>query len=117
MTVRPPARRPVLVVQRGWPQQENPALPLLPAAAPAVLDGRVATATATLPVDLDRLVADLPAGRVPLPASTVLRGVVEHAVAAAGDVAGTLTLVAADTGDAVLVYALLIPLAAAPEPS
>jgi hypothetical protein len=117
MAVRPPTRRPVLVVQRSWPQQENPALPLLPAGAPAVLDGRVATATAALPADLDALVAAMPTGRLELPAGAVLRGVLEHAVAAAGDVAGSLTLVAADLGTDVLVYALLIPVAAGHEPS
>jgi hypothetical protein len=105
----PPSARPILVVQRRWPQQENPALPLLPADAPAVLAGRVTSVAAPLPVDAASLVGRLDPRDLDLPETAVLRGVVEHAVRAAGDVAGTLTLVAADVGATVLVYALLVP--------
>jgi hypothetical protein len=105
--------RPVLVVLRGWPQQENPALPLLPADAPAVLAGRVATAAAQLPPDVGSLLTQIAARAadlgLTLPADAALTGVCEHALRAGGDVAGSLRLVAADVGDATLVYALLTP--------
>ena len=105
--------RTILVVHRGWPQQENPALPLLAADAPAVLGGRVVTALSAPPVDIARLVDDVVARSrglgLDLPATAVLTGVCDHAVAAGGDRAGSLRLVAADVGDATLVYALLTP--------
>lgn len=102
--------RPILVVQRGWPQQENPALPLIPADAPAVLAGRTATATADVPGSTEDLVAEVRRGAGDLGLlvdEQVLQGVVSHALAAGRDEPAVLRLVVADVGDEALVYAVL----------
>lgn len=104
--------RPILIVQRDWPQQENPARPLIPADAPAVLAGRTATATADVPgstaglVDQVRRAADELGLVVD---DQVLQGLVEHALRAGQDEPAELRLVVADVGDSPLVYAVLTP--------
>lgn len=121
MPALPPTRRTILVVARGWPQQENPDLPLLPADAPAVLAGRVASAVADPPADPGVLAARLADAadslRLPLPEAAVLQAVCAHALRAAGDVEGSLRLVAADLGRQTLVYALLTPIVVADPPA
>jgi hypothetical protein len=104
--------RPILVVQRGWPQQENPALPLIPADAPAVLAGRTATRTTDVPGATADLVAEVRQRATELGLGVddqVLHGVVAHALRAGRDAPAVLRLVVADVGDQPLVYALLIP--------
>lgn len=105
--------RSVLVVMRDWPQQEDPRRPLLPADAPAVLAGRVVTASAAMPTDgLDlvaTLVARAAARGLTLPGPAAAQAVCEHAVRAGAGIAGTVALVAADLGASVLLYALVTP--------
>ena len=104
--------RPILVVQRGWPQQENPALPLIPADAPAVLAGRTATGTTDLPgptADLVAAVQRSAAGLGLVVDGHVLAGVVAHALLAGRDAPAVLRLVVADVGGQPLLYALLTP--------
>jgi hypothetical protein len=108
---------PILVVQRAWPQQENPARPLLPADAPAVLAGRVATATTTHATDVPRAIEELvavvaaQARSLGLDADEgVLAEVASHALTANRDAPAELRLVVADLGGESLTYALVTPL-------
>lgn len=103
---------PILVVLRGWSQQENPARPLLPADAPALLAGRLATAVATVPGDATTAISDVraAAGALGLDSGGV-EGVVAHALRAHGDRPGELRIVVADVGGGALTYVLVKPLA------
>lgn len=105
-------QRPILVVQRDWPQQENPARPLIPADAPAVLAGRTATGTTDVPGPTADLVAEVRrrADELGLVVDDrMLAGVVAHVLRAGGDAPAVLRLVVADVGGQPLLYALLTP--------
>lgn len=106
-----PERR-ILVVQRGWPQQENPALPLIPADAPAVLAGRTATGITDVPGPTVDLVAGVRRRAAALGLDVddqMLADVVAQALRAGGDAPAVLRLVVADVGSQPLLYALLTP--------